>query len=111
MVDLPLACGPDCQLCLDKLCMQKVPIFADLAREDLETIARRILHRSVPRGSVILSAGDRADAITIVNTRQAKPPATQKTARSRSSTCSAKATFSANTAFFTTRAAPYHSRR
>ncbi len=72
MVDLPLACGPDCQLCLDKLCMQKVPIFADLAREDLETIARRILHRSVPRGTVILSAGDRADAITIVNTGKVK---------------------------------------
>ena len=62
------SCGHDCQLCLDKLCMQKIPVFSSLARPELEQIASRIVHRDYPKGSVIMAAGARADSITIINT-------------------------------------------
>ena len=69
---MPESCGRDCQLCLDKLCMQRIPVFASLSRQDLEKIALRIVHRDFPKGTVILAAGEKADSITIINTGKLK---------------------------------------
>jgi CRP/FNR family transcriptional regulator len=72
VIILAESCGHDCQLCLDKLCMQKIPVFSNLSRSDLEQIAARIVHLAYPKGSVIMLAGARADSITIINTGKLK---------------------------------------
>lgn len=72
MIILAISCGPDCRQCLNKLCMRKIPVFSSLKRRELEQLAARIVHRDYPKGAVIMTAGARADCITIINTGKLK---------------------------------------
>ncbi len=69
---MPLSCARDDALCLEKLCMKRVPLFAKLPERDLEQLAGKLVRREYPKGAVLLQAGVQADSIIIVNAGQAK---------------------------------------
>lgn len=53
--------------CLHKLCMHKVPIFSSLSQDELTHIASTIHHKKYRKGEILLSEGDKSDALVIVN--------------------------------------------
>ncbi len=69
---MELPCTSDCRLCFEKLCMQKIPVFANLSRPELEKIVRLIVHRSYSKGQVIVPVEAMTDGITIINSGKLK---------------------------------------
>lgn len=61
-----------CQHCLNKLCMHKVPIFSMLNHEELVRISEWVEHREYKRGEAVFNAGDKVDSLMILNEGHAK---------------------------------------
>jgi CRP/FNR family cyclic AMP-dependent transcriptional regulator len=52
--------------------LRSVPLFAGLPSEQLRALASVVMHRSVPRASIIMAAGDPVDCLYIVITGRLK---------------------------------------
>ena len=65
-------CSHDCTLCLHKLCMKRIPVFSDLKKDDLEQLAKQIIHEQHPKGTLILRSEEKADNLIIINSGEAK---------------------------------------
>lgn len=61
-----------CQHCLNKLCMHKVPIFSMLNHEELVKISQWIEHKEYKKGEAIFYMGDTVDFMMILNEGNAK---------------------------------------
>jgi CRP/FNR family transcriptional regulator len=61
-----------CGHCQDELCIHKVPIFSSLNEEELEKIADLISHREYKKGEIILTDGEKSEAIVIIHEGSAK---------------------------------------
>ena len=61
-----------CGHCQDELCIHKVPIFSSLNEVELEKIADLISHREYKKGEIILTDGEKSEAIVIIHEGSAK---------------------------------------
>ncbi|MGH7561011.1 MAG: Crp/Fnr family transcriptional regulator [Gemmatimonadales bacterium] len=52
--------------------LRTVPLLRDVPEADLRALASLVRERSYPRGSIILSQGDRGDALFLIRTGQVK---------------------------------------
>ena len=57
-------CGPEC---IQRLCMEKVPIFSQLTRGELLQIAPRIGHLAYKKGGRLFSEGETPGTLFILN--------------------------------------------
>lgn len=57
----------NCGSCIGKLCTKRVPIFSGLEENQLIEVAKRIVHKSYEKGSIILSENDNPDFLAIIN--------------------------------------------
>lgn len=55
------------QTCFEKLCMQKVPIFSMLSRDELTHIASLIRHREYQRGETLVFEGDSLHTLVVIH--------------------------------------------
>lgn len=65
-------CERHCGVCLENLCMHKVPIFSTLEHSHLMTIAEQIRHKDYRKGESIFKEGDHVDSMIIINEGSAK---------------------------------------
>lgn len=61
-----------CNHCQDRLCVQRVPIFAGLDRGELEKTAGLITHQKYQKGELIIRAGQRNESLIIINQGKVK---------------------------------------
>ncbi len=56
-----------CERCKNRLCASKVPIFANLDREELVEIIKMTGHKSYDKGETIFLEGSRANTLYLIN--------------------------------------------
>lgn len=61
-----------CNHCHDRLCVQRVPIFAALDRTELEKIVSLITHKKYYKGELVIMAGRRNENLIIINQGKVK---------------------------------------
>lgn len=62
----------NCEVCSDRLCMHKVPIFSSLDKDDLRKIMALISHREYKKGETIVLDKEPMDSVVIINEGSAK---------------------------------------
>lgn len=63
-------CG--CEHCQHQLCVSRVPIFSDLAPEELSRIADLIVRRKYNKGEIIIMEGSRPESLVIIDRGRVK---------------------------------------
>ena len=61
-----------CTHCHQKLCLTKVPMFANLSQEELIQILKKIEHKSYEKGEIIFKVGCTSDVLYFINTGSVK---------------------------------------
>lgn len=61
-----------CTNCHQKLCLTKVPMFADLSQEELIQILNKIEHKAYEKGEIIFKEGSTSDVLYFINTGSVK---------------------------------------
>jgi CRP/FNR family transcriptional regulator len=64
--------GCGCEKCQHKLCVSRVPIFSDLASEELGKIAELIVRKRYKKGELIIMEGSCPESLIIIDRGQVK---------------------------------------
>lgn len=71
---LSLKDGPlcNCEICQNRLCVSRVPIFSGLSLEELRRIASLVIHKKYEKGELIIMEGSHPESLIVINQGRVK---------------------------------------